>query len=96
MNYSESYEYIAVSLKQRGYSQIEIDEIYTEFSLTYDNYNKFEYTDNLRIAKAGNKDEVEQYKKQVKSECCGQYDTMLIIEVNNDTEIILFGFNYGH
>lgn len=96
MEYSESYTYIATGLKQQGYSQNEIDEIYIEFNSTYDNYDKFEYTNNLRIARAGNTDDVRQYKRQLKHGCCGQYDTMLIIETNNDIEIILFGFNYGH
>lgn len=55
--------------------------------------DKFEYADNLRIAKITDSEQTKQYQKAFNKGCCGYFD---ILYQREDLELYLVGFNYGH
>ena len=59
---------------------------------TFMNSGKYEYADNMRIAKAGDAAQVGEYMKIYNDGCCGYYDGVTIY----NGVPYLFGFNYGH
>ena len=75
---------------------------------TYLNSDEYEFTDNFRIARTINPDEVKAYENALEDGGDGFYDTSIIVwvkqapygpgEYDHDykPEVYLFGFNYGH
>jgi hypothetical protein len=53
---------------------------------------KYDYTDNFRIAEQGNLEQELLYKQAQKKGCCGFYDEIIEVEGRQ----FLVGFNYGH
>jgi len=68
------------------------NRLMSKLEYTYFNDNEYDYADNLRIARAGNEEEVKEYVKDHNNGCCGYYDDVLVIE----NDVFLMGFNYGH
>lgn len=63
------------------------------FNKTLHEYkNKYEYSNNFRIAEIGNIEQEKLYSERASKGCCGFYDK--IIEVDNKQFKV--GFNFGH
>jgi len=54
----------------------------------------YEYADNVRYARKGDKKQVLIYKQQQEHGCCGFYDGEVKCPIDNQTYLI--GFNFGH
>jgi hypothetical protein len=53
---------------------------------------EYDYTDNFRVARADDAEEVQEYEAVAKQGCCGFHDQ----DVKIGGVLIKFGFNYGH
>lgn len=53
---------------------------------------EYDYDDNYRYARVGNKKEEAAYEVAASKGCCGFYDKTITVD---DVEIMV-GFNYGH
>lgn len=56
-------------------------------------HDRFEYSDNFRVATVGNAEEEAAYEEAERNGCCGSVNIELQTE---DGAAFLYGFNYGH
>lgn len=54
--------------------------------------DEFDCSDNYRLARADNEEEMQHYEEQVARGCCGCYDIVIPCVDGN----LHYGFNYGH
>lgn len=73
-------------LAKMGWSEEEMQEV--QKHLDGLDWEEYEYSDNFRFARKGNRKEIMAYWEIRLGGCCGFYDE----EVGN----FLVGFNYGH
>lgn len=57
-----------------------------------DAFEKYEYFDNVRVARVTCPEEVAKYMSRRETGCCGQFDVLWPI----GGDLILYGFDYGH
>lgn len=82
----------AQQLRAAGWTDAQVAAVGAHLETTYNNFQEYENTDNLRLARANVESEVAAYKAAQADGCCGSYDET--IEVDGVT--IMIGFNFGH
>lgn len=77
-------------LLKAGWTQHQVDTLalYTDAI----DSNEYEFQDNHRYARVGNKQETDAYYEQANTGCCGSYDVIIPCDGGD----IMYGFNYGH
>ena len=61
----------------------------------YTQQNKFQYVDNIRIFRLGDREGEKQYQIDRRKGCCGSVDFVHYFDCDTE-EDYLFGFNHGH
>lgn len=82
------------TLRKYGWTKAEIRTAWMHLVEINHDEDNYENTDNLRMARKSNEQEVAEYREAAEKGCCGLYDEELVVEGTGET--ILFGFNYGH
>jgi hypothetical protein len=79
-------------LADNGWTPAQVFVAVEHLKVTWLNEAKFENTDNLRLARLDDADELSDYQGAVEEGCCDEYDVVL------DTldGRITVGFNHGH
>jgi hypothetical protein len=70
----------------------QFEKLAEEIATHYLDDNRFEYCDNLRLARQDRPETVLEYEHRKASGCCGHHDTEFVC--NGVTFMV--GFNYGH
>lgn len=85
-------ESCAPLLRAAGWTDAQIAAVEAHLETTYNNFDEYANTDNLRLARTNVEPEVRAYNAAKIAGCCGGYDET--IEVDGVT--IMIGFNFGH
>lgn len=88
------------NLLKRGWTPEEAEAARANLAPTFykdGNGGEYEYTDNLRLARLANPDEMALFAQISKQGCCGFYDEELLVVLPDGRESrVIVGFNYGH
>jgi hypothetical protein len=88
----QSADDIGRYLADNGWTPAQVSVAVEHLKVTWLNETEYENTDNLRLARLDDDDEMSDYQAAVEEGCCGDYDMVL----DTPDGRITVGFNYGH
>lgn len=84
-------------LGARGWTPTQLDAVTARWKEVQEDEDNFYNADNLRVARLGDNEELEEYDRLKNEGCCGCHDLVLeITETDGSVSLVKFGFNFGH